>query len=167
MHKEKTYQIPESQLTEEQKAKLHTPTSTSTVRDWVGLGKEIGQAVDSSLSAISNQANEFAKTPVGKMTVFVVIFKVIGDTAVHIAGGIFEIIIFMPLWVWSYRRFLPKKILSKENLDATTGKVISREYVVLGYQGGKVEENIDNWRMAHWVVLAALGIIVLATVFTY
>src|ERR1700683_3390454 len=97
---EEMVSVPRSQLTEQQKANL----GTDKARSWVGMGKEIGEAVNSSMSAITTQSNNFAQTPVGKLTVFIVIWKVVGDQAVHIGGGIIELLVFTPLWVWSYRR---------------------------------------------------------------
>lgn len=157
---EKMYQVPESQLTEQQKAKFQG-TSPKDVRDWVGLGKEIGTAVDSSLTAVTTQANNFAQTPVGKLTVAVVIFKVIGDTAVHLLVGAVEAIVLLPLWVWSYRRFLPKPTIKETFNEA--GKRVTRTKS----PPDRTTSDQDEWLISHWVGLVGIAIVVLATVFSY
>lgn len=47
-----------------------------------GLGKEIGEGVNESLKAITERTAEFAKTDVGKFTMFIVAWKIIGKDAV-------------------------------------------------------------------------------------
>ena len=97
---EEMVSIPKSKLTEQQKAEM----KMSNAQSWVGMGKEIGDAVNSSLQAITTQSNNFAQTPVGKLTVCLVIWKVVGDQAVHILGGLLILILCVPIWIWSYRR---------------------------------------------------------------
>ena len=126
----------------------------------VGLGKEVGTAVDSSLGAISNRTNEFAQTPVGKLTVAVVIFKVIGDTAVHIIVGITEVIVLIPLWIWSYRKYVPGRVVQTEERNEK-GKVVKRTFT------DKIIRNNDEWLSAHWFALVGIAAVVLFTVFSY
>jgi hypothetical protein len=97
---EEMVSIPKSKLTDQQKAELKIESTQS----WVGMGKEIGEAVNSSMAAITAQSNNFAQTPVGKLTVFIVIWKVVGDQVIHVAGGLIEVLVFVPIWIWSYRR---------------------------------------------------------------
>lgn len=92
--------VPKSKLTEQQKADL----KVGAARNWVGMGKEIGEAVNSSMAAVTTQSNTFAQTPVGKLTVLIVIWKVIGDQALHVFGGLIELVLCVPIWLWSYRR---------------------------------------------------------------
>lgn len=92
--------VPKSKLTEQQRAEFQVDSA----RSWVGTGKEIGEAVNSSLAAITTQSNNFAQTPVGKLTVFIVIWKVVGDQFLHVVGGILELLLCIPVWIWSYRR---------------------------------------------------------------
>lgn len=142
--------IPKSMLTTDQRAQL----AKEGIHDWVGLGKEIGVAVDSSLHAISSQSNDFAKTPVGKLTVVLVVWKIVGDQLVHIVFGLLELLIFMPLWIWSYRRTC---ITRAVKLPDKTVKVV--EYT------SKPESFTP--RIAHCIAIALIVIMFLVTVFTY
>ena len=112
--KERTVSIPESQLTEQQKQALKLNQIDATVEKahgWVGIGKELGQAFDGALGSLTQRSNEFAVTPVGKFTMFIVAWKVMGDQAigvlnavVHLFCGFLELAIFLPLIIWSYRK---------------------------------------------------------------
>lgn len=163
---EKTYSVPESQLTEEQKSKFTKPNALTVqnVHDWAGLGKEIGEAVNGSLSAVTTQANNFAQTPVGKLTAAVVIFKVIGDPAIHIAVGMVEAIVLLPLWIWSYRRFLPRKVLVSEKRN-DAGKIIERNYDLKLLL--KSEAEVQGFIVGHYFMLIALAVVILTTIFSY
>ncbi len=156
---EKMYQVPESQLTEQQKAKFQG-ASPKDVRDWVGLGKEIGMAVNESLSAITVQSNNFAQTPVGKLTVAVVIFKVIGDPAIHLLVGTVEALVLIPLWIWSYRKFLPRRVVKSQEY----GENGKKKLVV--YEDLEIKDD-EEWRGGHWAALFLLAIIILSTIFSY
>lgn len=75
--------IPDSLLTPEQNAyvkaeemKATMTTTQQVTSSWVGVGKEIGEAVNGSMSAITENTNKFANTPVGKYTIFIVSFYV-------------------------------------------------------------------------------------------
>lgn len=160
---EKTYQIPESQLTEQQRQKFGgTSNTVQDVHAWVGVGKEIGTAVNDSLAAITTQSNNFAQTPVGKLTVAVVIFKVLGDTAIHIVAGFAIFICMMPLWIWSYRRFLPKRVVKSEVV--APDKTLTRTFETLNAMD---DDEANGWRIGHWGALLALGVVILFTVFSY
>jgi hypothetical protein len=137
----KTYVINESDLTEDQKAKLAnaaTANSVSTVKqasEWVGLGKEIGSAVDGSLGALTNRAEEFANTKVGIMTMYLVAYKVLGNDAIGILNHFIRILVGVPvlivgiiLWIWSYKRnFHAYKILKSKTKEGKTYEIIEPE----------------------------------------
>src|SRR6266576_3674649 len=102
--KDEKVTVPKSMLTREQLSALNQKNLRENVSGWAGIGKEVGEAVNSSLQAITTQSNNFAQTSVGKLTVLLVIWKVIGDEFLHIAVGLLELVILLPIWIWSYRR---------------------------------------------------------------
>lgn len=146
---EETVSIPRSQLTEQQKAQY----AQDKTRSWVGMGKEIGEAVNSSMQAITTQSNNFAQTPVGKLTVLIVIWKVVGDQLLHVVGALLELLIFVPIWIWSYRR----TCMTRRN---KTGK---DTWQVVEYQ----PRGDFPARSVHFAAIAALIGIFLVTMFTY
>jgi hypothetical protein len=166
---EKMVSVPESQLTEQQKTALkigQTTTVLETAHGWVGMGKELGQAFDSALSSLTQRSNEFAQTKVGKFAMFLVAWKVLGEQAVaalnaivHIASALLELIIFIPIFLWSYRRTC-----------MTRRVVVSRE----GFLGKKTWQVVEydpdkdfTPRIAHCLILGVFTFIWLVTLFSY
>lgn len=96
--------VDKSLLTPEQLSKATHGDLNADVHSWVGLGREIGDAVNSSLSAVATQSNNFAQTPVGKLTAVLVVWKLIGQDVVHVSFALIEMLVFIPVWIWSYRR---------------------------------------------------------------
>lgn len=123
--------IPRSALTVDQKALIEQQvlkTKIETYGEWVGLGKEIGEAVNSSLSAVTEHTTKFAETKVGKMTMAIVIWKVVGNDLLGVLFAIAMWLAFFPLFVWSFRKnALPYEVKYKEDVD-DTGKVTNRYY---------------------------------------
>lgn len=159
---EKMVSIPESKLTEQQRAELQKENATAmlgTAHGWVGIGKEVGEAVNSSLSAVTVQADNFSKTGVGKLTVALVVWKVIGDQAVHLLGGMIELLVFVPIFLWSYR----KSCMSRRVLVASEGLFKKKTWQYIEY-----EKNREfTARNGHCLILAVFTIVWVLTVFTY
>jgi hypothetical protein len=150
---EKTYSVPESELTQEQRAKLVGRNTPEEVHKWAGVGKEVGEAVNASLQAITVQTNNFAQTGVGKVTIALVVWKVLGDQIVHLFGGFLELIVFIPLWVWSYRRTCMTR----------TFKMPDKTVRIVEYS---TDRELTP-RMAHALAAGAFVVVWLATVFSY
>lgn len=142
--------IPRDKLTEQQRAEL----KMNNAQSWVGMGKEIGEAVNSSMAAISTQSNNFAQTPVGKLTAMIVIWKVIGDQAIHVFGGLLELLIFVPIWIWSYRRTCITRRIK-------TGKGV---WETVKYERGSGEVTP---RVAHFAVAIGIVATFAITLFAY
>jgi hypothetical protein len=158
-----TVTISKSQLTPEQLTKLQQEElekKVATYGKWVGIGREVGVAVNSSLEAITTQADHFAHTGVGKFTMVLVAWKVIGDQAVHLIVGLLEVLLMLPLWIWSYRRFcIPRSMVIKKG----QGFWGAKEYEVVN----KFDPENPAICIGHWVALLLIGTVVLFTVFSY
>lgn len=130
-----TVTIPRSALTPRQLATVEAQSvkqKAEAYGAWVGVGKEVGEAVNSSLAAISDNAAKFADTKVGKVAMFIVVWKVVGNDALGILYGVIVVLIGVPVLVWSYRRHLNPTVLDKEKVD-DKGKVVERIYRNLSY----------------------------------
>jgi len=77
---------------------------------WGDLGSNMGKAVDSVAKEVGVAANEFAQTPLGKITVAVVVFKVIGTQAMHLIFGSLILLMgwTMSLYLLAFARFYNK-----------------------------------------------------------
>lgn len=166
-----TVTMKKSDLTPDQLAKIQKDQTVGDINKrietygkWVGMGKEIGEAVDSSLGAITNQADHFAHTGVGKLTVALVIWKVVGDQAVHIVAGIIEVLIFLPLWIWSYRKFcFAHRVLVKKE----AGFFGAKQWEVVSNLDRDHSITKEEALTAHLVSIGIIGIVLLFTVFSY
>src|SRR5271157_4940498 len=153
---EEQVSVPKSMLTKDQLdaiAQQNMKDKVERYGKWVGIGHEVGQAVNESLSAITTQANNFAQTPVGKWTIVVVIYKVIGQQLTGLIIGVGTLLIGLPLWIWSYRKYLPHRIVTERTYDTSnkwSRRVTSEKYQVVMNQ----DNDAANWyRGFHFVFL--------------
>ena len=93
-----------------------TPQLTvDNVEKWSQVGKNVADAVAATAKGLSIEANEFIKTPVGKVTFFLITWKFFGAKLWTIIGGIFAWIILGSIIWKSFSIFhLPKKCLVKQ-----------------------------------------------------
>jgi hypothetical protein len=160
---EETVTIKKSELTAEQRAKVEADnlrTKANQYGEWVGIGKEIGVAVNDGLTAVTAQANNFAQTPVGKVTVAVIVFKVIGKQLIGLIVAFTMTIIFIPLWVWSYKRYMPGRKYLKKEIVGPDNKVIERQYGVT-----ELCYDTSDWLIGHWVIFGAFVVVNLFVIF--
>jgi hypothetical protein len=126
--------VPRSALTAQQLAGVEAQgikEKAEAYGAWVGVGKEVGEAVNSSLSAISDNAAKFADTKVGKFSMFIVAWKVLGNDILGVFYALILVFIGLPVLIWSYRRHLNLAILDKEIVE--DGKVKERIYREMEY----------------------------------
>lgn len=109
-----------SDLTPDQLAKIkleqvnaELQKKLETYGNWVGVGGEIGSAVKEGLSAVVDVADKFGKTDVGKFTLVMVAWKVMGKDIVQIVLGLLFFIVFTSVLIWLSKKALAtKKILT-------------------------------------------------------
>lgn len=106
--------IPKEMLTDAQKLELEKQNVKEKIEStagWIGLGKEIGSAVDSSLSALTERADQFANTKVGIFTMCIVAYKVVGNDFIQILIGVPLLLFMLLLWTVSfYKNCIPHKV---------------------------------------------------------
>jgi hypothetical protein len=117
---------------------------------WVGLGKEVGDAVNGSLQAVTDQTAKFADTKVGKVTMALVIWKVVGDEFSGYLLGLLWLIVFLPLWVWSYRKTTQRVVRESEIIEGNKRTIT---YKPISYES-EGDRQASQW--VHLLVLAAL-----------
>ena len=86
-----------------------------TYGDWVGVGGEIGSAVKEGLTAVVDVADKFGKTDVGKFTLVMVAWKVMGKDIVQITLGLLFFAVFTSVLIWITKRTLTSKKVLVEN----------------------------------------------------
>ncbi len=144
---EEMVSVPKSQLTASQIATVEQDNlkrRIETYGKWVGLGKEVGEAVNGSLGALTKQADEFSKTGVGQFTMILIAWKVIGTDLIQFLVGVPLLLVGFVIWTYSYyKNCIPRRVLKEERDIHDGGKV--REY--------EADEPDKEEQFTHFVVL--------------
>lgn len=127
-----------SKLTQEQRAqiqldvtKLANPTDTSEkLRDeaskWGELGKNVGTALVASAKEVGQGVNEFSQTNVGKVTIAIIVYKIIGRDVIKLAVGLLTLVIGTPLAIYCWLR-MGKQVREYDNIPRLNGLWISHK----------------------------------------
>ena len=109
---EKMVSVPESQLTEQQKLQISQQSVTTTIESaskWVGLGKEVGEAINGGLIALTHNADTLSRTNVGKFTMFMIAWKVMGTDLIQLTVGSVVFILIITISMFYYFQNIRKK----------------------------------------------------------
>lgn len=98
------------------------PSNVQVAQEWVNLGTSIGQGLASSAKELGVAVNEFSSTPVGKLTMFLIIFQVIGAKLIGVFAGILFIALGTIFTTIIMNRFSVFKITYNKE-----GKISSKE----------------------------------------
>jgi hypothetical protein len=115
-----------TQLTETQKAEImkiinnkESPAS-EWARNFKGIGKEIGEALNETARALTINVNEFAKTPVGNLTTVLLVYKIIGKEVIRLIIATLAWIIISSLILWSFYKFhVPYRVVEEDPTTKT------------------------------------------------
>ena len=107
-----------SDLTVDQLAKIKAEAEVKelskkleTYGNWVGVGGEIGDAIKEGLTAVVDVADKFGNTDVGKFTMVMIAWKVVGKDIVQILLGLLFFTTFVTTLILIFRRIvLPRRI---------------------------------------------------------
>ncbi len=139
-------------------SKVSVP-SEEKVEKWVKIGSQVGQGLAGAAKEVGIAVNDFAKTPVGQLTMMLIVWHMIGGVLVHIFGGILIMVIGLWFIYFMFKRAYPDRIVySKEH------KNIFGNFAVESVQRTPVQD--DN--AAGWLFAAAIVILAgLITIFTF
>lgn len=82
----------------------NTASKVEVVKQWVDIGTAIGSGLAASAKELGIAANEFAQTPVGRFTVFLIAWHFIGSTLLHVFFALLWFFVLTTIFVWIYRR---------------------------------------------------------------
>lgn len=119
-------------LTEEQykslpsdvRKQIDKEIAVETVSKYAGLGKEIGEGVNSALMAIEGSAERISNTTIGKTAIGVVVWKFIAKDAIRFILGIFFAFIGISVSIFVMRKHLPKRNVSEIQYENGKKKTI-------------------------------------------
>lgn len=121
--------------------------------DWVGVGGEVGTAINEGLTAVVDVADKFGKTDVGKFTLVLVAWKVMGSDVVKILLGI----LFFVVLVVMLSRFYKNTVTDRRMLEKRTPQGLWKRDIK---EYGIVESELDGEeRLWLTIVLAVVFLI--------
>lgn len=97
------------------------------------LSLEVGTAVNDALSSLTNRTEQIAKTNAGKMTLYMIAYKIMGKSLVRLVVGIPILLLFIFLFIaWWSKVGVPQIIPKKTN---TAGEFTTElKYANIGEQ---------------------------------
>lgn len=87
----------ETKKTETPEGKVRS--AVEKANEWVDIGEGIGAGVAAAARETGQVVNEFANTPVGKMTTLVILYKVIGKDVLGMIVGSVALAVFITIWI--------------------------------------------------------------------
>lgn len=93
------------------KESIEKENTYKTIGKWAGLGKEIGEGVNSALMAIEGSATRISETTLGKTAMNVVVWKFVGKDIIRIIIGILVLVIGVPIMINLINSYKPHKVL--------------------------------------------------------
>lgn len=83
---------------------LNQAQTQTQVSHYIGIGKEIGEAVKNGLESVVDVSNKFANTPVGHFTMAMIAWKILGRDLLHVVIGIPLYLMLLTIWFYFVRR---------------------------------------------------------------
>jgi hypothetical protein len=138
--------------------------SSSQLSKYAETGKALGEAFNSCWGTISTDVEKFAQSDAGKLTMFLVAWKIMGEDCIEVVndfihytfGGI-AYIVFISIWVYMYRRCTQ----SRYKIESTTGWWLWKKNTYSKNVEGEPfikSHDIDEsaFHFLAWIILAVL-----------
>ena len=93
------------------------------VDQWVNIGSNIGKGLAGAAKELGVQINEFSDTKVGQLTVFLIVWHIMGNMIYHFIGGILVWIIGF-LAIWFIRAKIAQPVMNDDGRIAMSITVI-------------------------------------------
>ena len=150
-------------ISQEQVEKVKTVTNITenleTAGKWAGMGKEIGIAANETLKAITGTAVDVSKTDLGKFTMLLVAWKVVGHDMIRIAFGCVLMLIIIFSSILLYRNNTDRSVLISRKWDKE-GKGWQKDYKF-------VQEESDYKNFAIGIFVVGMIAVILILVLPY
>ena len=137
---------------------VQAPTEEK-VEKWVKIGSQVGQGLAGAAKELGVAVNDFAKSPVGQLTMALIVWHMMGGVLVHLVGGILVWVFGFSMLRYFFARTYPSKVTySKEH------KNIFGNFVVESVQ----KQSVPADEVAGWIVAAGIvGGVGMFTIFTF
>ncbi|MDO8516965.1 MAG: hypothetical protein Q7S33_02465 [Nanoarchaeota archaeon] len=108
-------------------AQIKAKQKVESVGKWVGMGKEIGEAMNGAMTALEEHVDKIGNTRVGKFTMFLVAYKVIGTDMIQLLIGLPLLIIGTMIFIITWFRSCVKRKVKKITYAAVGDKKVISE----------------------------------------
>ena len=135
------------------------PTMTEDkVEKWVKIGSNIGQGLAGAAKEVGVAVNDFATTPVGQLTMLLIVWHMIGAQLIHVLGGILIWVVGIAIIRHMVARAYPSKITYSKEVKNIFGNYVVEKSEPIAIDDG----NAAGWLFAYGIVLVA-GLIAIFT----
>ena len=128
------------------------------VEKWVKIGSNIGQGLAGAAKEVGVAVNDFSQTPVGQLTMLLIVWHMIGAQLIHVFGGIMIWIVGIAIIRHMVARAYPSKITYSKEVKNIFGNYVIEKVEPMEIDGGSVA----GWLCAYGIVLIA-GLIAIFT----
>lgn len=129
------------------------------VEKWVKIGSNIGQGLAGAARELGVAVNEFSQTPVGRLTMALIVWNMIGSQLIHIFGGILIWVVGIYIIRSLIARSYPSKITYSKTVKNWRG-----QYVIESVEPTRMDsDTAGGWALVYGAVLVA-GLV---AIFTY
>ena len=128
------------------------------VEKWVKIGSNIGQGLAGAAKEVGVAVNDFSQTPVGQLTMLLIVWHMIGAQLIHVFGGIMIWIVGIAIIRHMVARAYPSKITYSKEVKNIFGNYVIEKVEPMEIDGGSAA----GWLCAYGIVLIA-GIIAIFT----
>lgn len=135
-------------------------SNPENLNKWVEVGKGMGIAIAEVAQHVGMAADKFLESSAGKITLALIIWKVIGTDLVHVFGGIAFMLVFIPMWFYFFKRICLVK--SIRYLKPTDGYKTIKEYEFCPSD----DDYVNGTRAIMLLVLALIVVVGLVTIFS-
>ena len=132
--------------------------SEDKVEKWVKIGSNIGQGLAGAAKEVGVAVNDFAKTPVGQLTMMLIVWHMIGAQLIHVFGGIMIWIVGIAIIRHMVARAYPSKITYSKEVKNIFGNYVIEKSEPIAID----DDNAAGWLFAYGIVLIA-GLIAIFT----
>ena len=128
------------------------------VEKWVKIGSNIGQGLAGAAKEVGVAVNDFATTPVGQLTMMLIVWHMIGAQLIHVFGGIMIWIVGIAIIRHMVARAYPSKITYSKEVKNFFGNYVVEKSEPIAID----DSNAAGWLFAYGIVLVA-GLIAIFT----
>lgn len=148
-----------AKLRKESAAGLTGGATVKKVDEWVDIGVKIGQALGGAAKEMAVQVNDFAKTPVGILTMALIVWKIIGGVIIHFFGGIVVLASGWAFMMYINRKKTDVKITYSPDKTDIFGR--ARKVSVVR------DALNDDWAWGSYIWMALITIVSISTIFSF